>query len=278
MRLIVEAGSTKTHSAVLLDNGRWVRHTTPGINPVTDGDAISKLLELLASWKTYPVDRIFYYGSGCINTAVIERIASVFRENVSADVHVQDDLLGAARATAGVSSGIVAIIGTGSNTGYYDGQQIQDGIQSCGYLLGDEGSGYRFGQQIYTRWCRGQLSSELSDQMALHAGYTSERAIQNLYQHPNPRTFLASFAKFLHLLEDSERRALIRDVFSRFVEQMALPLARRYNVPIHFVGSIAYHLRQELRDILLEYDIRVGSLLQSPIAGLIKYHEHEKGD
>jgi hypothetical protein len=43
-------------------------------------------------------------------------------------------------------------------------------------------------------------------------------------------------------------------------------------VPVHFVGSIAFYLKDELESVLSKYEIKIGNVLRRPIDGLIAYH------
>ena len=105
-----------------------------------------------------PVQFIYFYGAGCSSDdkrAIIEvALQSVFK---NAEIVVEHDLLGAAIGVCGSQAGITAILGTGSNSCYFDGRQVVENIPALGYVLGDEGSGAYIGKEVL----KGYLNKEM---------------------------------------------------------------------------------------------------------------------
>jgi len=277
MRLVVDAGTTKTASALIKPGTRREnRYNTSGINPVTDPGFDFKIHELFHPLKELQINEVFYYGSGCINTVVNDKVSQKIKTYLpKAIVYVNDDLLGACIATSQKDDGITAIVGTGSNIGYYDGRHVIDGIKSCGYLIGDEGSGFKIGQEIYRRYARNLLNDEQTTSLSTEYNIHPEDAVSVLYGHSNPRQILASYASFIHKLDKETQTDIVNKVFEEMITNMIIPVFEKYRCKVHFVGSIAFHFQQALRSILKKNDIIAGSFIKDPLDGLIKHHSYE---
>lgn len=275
LKLIVEAGTTKTDSVLIGSDGTQdVIIQSAGINPVTDINHHHAVKELLRPYLQKPIKEICYYGSGCINDDVnntlAEHIQSYF--DTKMNITIDDDLVAVGNGLCQNEPGIVSILGTGSNTGYYDGKLIIDGIKSCGYLIGDEGSGFSMGQSVLRRFARKNLPVDLIDLIEEQYGLKVDDAVANIYNSDNIRQYVASFAKVVKQLSSPLKNELIGEVFEPFVKQHLLPMTQRYSAPIHLSGSIAFHFEAELRDMLEKFNIIAGSIHKSPLAGLISYH------
>lgn len=277
MRLVIDAGTTKTLSALLRNDSREVTlTTTSGINPVTDKDFSLKIHELCRPYRGKSIDALFYYGSGCINEKVNQEVIDAIGEYFpTASIHVEDDLLGAGIATCGFDKGITVIAGTGSNIGYFENASFVDGIKSCGYLIGDEGSGYQIGKEIYKRFCRGLLHENVLTRIETDRGVKRDEAIQSLYTEPNQRHYLASFSTYIKDLSREETERILKKVIGELLENMILPLSLKYNVPVHFVGSIGFHFAALIKEMLHKNDIIAGTFIKTPIEGLINFHRYE---
>jgi len=274
--LIIEAGSSKTDS-ILMDGKDIVHqiHKSPGINPITDLHYEAAIDESITPYLSYlPIDDIRYYGAGCIDNITNNKIADSLKNILGSNIitEVQDDLLAVARGLCQRSPGIVVILGTGSNTGYFDGSSITDGYKSCGYLLGDEGSGYRLGQELIKRYARGLLDMDSQQMIASKTGVSAEEVIRYIYESENPRTLVASYAAYLKSCHRQTNEDICLGVFEPLANQILKPLYSKYRVPIHLSGSIAFHFKDELLETLKRSDILVTSIVDSPLEGLISYH------
>ncbi len=275
--LIVEAGSTKTDWAIIRNGRVMERNQTTGMNPVTDPDFGNKLAALLkTATSLHPISSVYYYGAGCVDEEVNLEVQRFIRSGLNdiIDVEVSDDLLGACRSVSDGSAQLVCILGTGSNICYFDGDQIQDRIRSAGYLLGDEGSGFRIGQEIYLRLVRGLFSRDVVDAITKEAKLSSRDLVVELYSQKNPRSYLAGFTRWWHFLEPEDKEDIAADIFGRLVERMILPLALRNPVPVAFVGSVSFHFSAYIERLLKKYDIIATCFEKSPLDGLIRFH-HE---
>ncbi len=278
MKLIVEAGTTKTDSVLISSsNIQGAIIQSPGINPVTDINHHQAVEALVKPYLHKPIKEIFYYGSGCINDDVNQALAKHIQSyyDTSISITVVDDLIAVGKGLCKSQSGIVSILGTGSNTGYYDGQRVSDGVKSCGYLIGDEGSGFRLGQAVLRRFARQDLSSELIVLIEQRYNLKVDDAIANIYNSDNPRQYVARFAKVANEMPNELKNEILGEVFEPFIKEHLLPMTHKYKRPVHLSGSIAFHFEAELRDMLEKFNIIVGSIHQSPLAGLISYHRYE---
>lgn len=278
MILIADSGSTKTDWRLLSPNGSIAQAKTIGFNPFyQDTENIFSTLQgsLLPQLAGQQPRQIYFYGAGCGDESrrqvVSDALLQAFPES---DVTVQHDLLAAARALCGHEPGIACILGTGSNSCLFDGKQITQNIPPLGFILGDEGSGAYLGRKLISAYLRQELPQDLQE--AFYKKYqVTKEAIQNrVYSQPFPNRYLASFAKFLF---DRRRHpaifALIYQSFTDFFDKCVSRYPNHTELPIHFVGSIAFYFGDILRQIAREHSIRVQHILETPIAGLTLYHQ-----
>lgn len=243
---------------------------------MTDSTYTEAILKLCQQYVGQTISEIFYYGSGCINAKVNNSLAQEISKclGYKCSIEVQDDLLAVGRGLCQKEKGLVGILGTGSNIGYYDGSKITDGVASCGYLLGDEGSGFRIGQEIYTLLARKQLGQDLEKIICQENGLTINTVIPDLYKKMNPRKFLASFAKYIQLVSKEKKKDILDTVFDNFMSKMIQPALKERIVPVYLSGSIAFHFRDELAEKFRKFNNIASHFEQSPLEGLIRYHRH----
>lgn len=270
MRLIADSGSTKTDWCAITPDNQEHRLTTIGLNPnYIEEELIFKTIEALP-WKSHEIKEIFFYGSGC----GVRRSVQIFEDAFlykypHAASHIQGDLLGAAVACLGDQPGVIGILGTGSNTGVYDGQRLVANHPSLGAMLGDYGSGLDIGKQIIRDYFYGQMPTELAKEIEL----SWENYITKVYHQDGANTFVASYASivFQHVAHPYVK-ALIGKVFDRFIASdiLTYPDASKYRV--HLVGSIAFLFQDILEASLNKHGLQLGNVLQKPIDQLVKYH------
>jgi glucosamine kinase len=280
MHLIADSGSTKT-TWVLLDRG-IVKKTvnTPGLNPYfhTSGSIRAILrADLVTELVADDVRWIFFYGAGCStenkNALLTEAMRDFFRY---ASIHIYHDILGAARALLGKEPGIACILGTGCNSCYYDGTVITTGVPSLGYIFGDEGAGSNIGKLFMEKYLKDKLPEELKEEFQKIYNLTLEDILNSLYNLPYPNRFLASFSEFIAPRQSHPFfRDLVRSSLMAFFEEQVKKYDNYREVPVSFVGSIAHHYREILMEVASENKVNVGKILQSPIEGLIVYHNSE---
>lgn len=280
MILIADSGSTKTHWCLLATNGQTSEFFTDGINPFFQTcDAMkngirSQLLPQIAHlmWVG-PVTNIYFYGAGCTpEKAPYVEDALRFCFKKAEVVEVYSDAVGAARGLLGHGEGVACILGTGSNSCLYDGNAIVRSVPALGFILGDEGSGAVMGKRLVSDIYKNQLSEGITQAFLDEYHLTAAEVIENVYRKPFPNRYLAQFAKFCGAhLDNEEIHALVYDHFDQFAKR----ILRQYpgELPVGFVGSIAYHFRDVLLEVLAANHIEAGQILQSPMPGLIAYHK-----
>lgn len=282
-QLIADSGSTKTDWRVVDDSGQTRTIHTDGINPYYQNTEQiintlqTQLLPQLAG-EANAITDLFFYGAGCANPTVNQRVADALCISLPAlqTVAVESDMLGAARGASGHEPGIVCILGTGSNACCYDGQAITRGIQSLGFWLGDEGSGGYLGKTLVRDFFQNQLPPDLHD--AFQTRYTLDRAtlLDNAYQKPYPNRYFAGFTPFLsenirhpHVVD------LLDGAFTRFLTIYVCPFPEARQLPIHFVGSIAEYFAEPLTNAVKQVGLTMGRILKAPADRLVEYHRNE---
>jgi len=188
-------------------------------------------------------------------------------------VEAHSDLLGAARALCGHNYGIASILGTGANSCLYDGEVIAQNTPALGYILGDEGSGAVLGRRFLNALYKGVLSEKIKADFEAATGLTMADIIDRVYRQPHANRFLASLSEFIHShLDDEAVRQIVIGNFDDFFQKNIVPYNRR-DLPVNFVGSIAWHYQSELQASAARQGFTLGTVLQSPIEGLLRFHQ-----
>ena len=277
MILIADSGSTKTDWCAVEGEKVVKRVSTQGINPYhQDTTTIRRIVcgELLTQLGEVRPDKIVFYGSGCREEKVpmVKEILSTVFEN-AADIEVNGDLLGAARAVLGLKEGIACILGTGSNSCLYDGEMIVDNISPLGYILGDEGSGAVLGKMFINEILKNKALEDVRNEFFELSRMSVGDIIERVYRKPQANKFLASVAPFVGKHIDNQ---LVRDIVVENFRQFFRKNVKRYgrnDLPVGFVGSIAWHFQRELSVAATMEDVVVGTIEKSPMDGLIKFHQ-----
>ena len=237
-------------------------------------DDIIDVLKSISIHNNHPVQSIRFYGAGCRepwSTKVRLALEEVFHP--SGTIEVESDLLGAARSLFGNKQGIACILGTGANSCVYDGHKIVHNTPALGYIIGDEGSGAVLGKHLIHDIYTGVLSQRVRNMFEQETKLKLSDIIDKVYRQPQPNRFLASFSEFIHRhLDDDGIREMVYSAFSDFVN---LHLSRygRSELPVSFVGSIAWYYQAQLSLVLQTLGYHVGTILKSPLEGLITYHQ-----
>lgn len=286
MYLIADSGSTKTDWCLCNESAILCEIQTQGINPYHQTEeAIEEVLrkELLPQLKSQELkgkssrQNIIFYGSGCANANACNRIKeALFKVLGTEEVTIHSDLLGAARALCGHEEGIACVLGTGSNSCLYNGKEIISNIPPLGYILGDEGSSAVLGRRLVGDCLKNQLPEAIREEFLTEYQLTQEIILEKVYRQPLANRFLASLTPFLSKHRDvpEVHKLLVEsftDFFIRNVKQY-----RRPWLPIHFVGSIANAFSTELKEAAESLGMELGTILQSPMEGLIRYHTDKK--
>ena len=277
MILIADSGSTKTDWRIINETGVLEQVSTAGINPqYLDADKIYSLIasSLLPNLKEKNPSAIYYYGAGCSSPERNQRVHSALsRAFTNCDINVDHDLLGAARALCGHEPGIACILGTGSNSCLYDGKNIIDNVPSLGFLMGDEGSGAYLGKMLIRAYLYRELPEDLALSLKNTYNLTKDSILDSVYYSDMPSTYLATFAKFMHEKRKKPAiHAMIYENFAEFFERHISKYEGFTELPVSFVGSIAYHFSDTLKQVAKKYGVKTGQIIISPSDGLIDYH------
>lgn len=274
MVIIADSGSTKTHWAII-QNGAYDITQTAGINPVLQTkNEIIHILNTSFQQDVSNIDEIYFYGTGCRgeHAQKLELCLKSFFTNAR-HIEVHSDIIGAARALFGKNKGIACILGTGSNTCYYDGRSTTTLIPSLGFILGDEGSGAYLGKLVINNLLKNQLGEELKQKFFDKYSITIDDIINHVYSQPFPNRFLASFAQFINEHKTNPRiQQLLIDAFDAFFQKNIIAYSH-FSRPVGIVGSIGYYFQDEIKQVAKKYNIKISKIIQSPIKELIYYHE-----
>ncbi|MDR0962730.1 MAG: ATPase [Mediterranea sp.] len=278
--LIADSGSTKTDWCVVEAGMERQRLTTGGTNPFFQteeeiGDEIAA--SLLPALTSSTFDRVCFYGAGVAFPDKVAMLRRVLEHHlrVNHSIEVGSDLLAAARALCGTEPGIACIIGTGSNSCFYDGREIVHNVSPLGYVLGDEGSGAYLGKMLAGDVLKNQTSPQLKEAFLQEYHLTTADIIERVYRQPFPNRFLASLSPFVaEHIDYPEMHRLALDAFKKFFVRNVMQYDyRRY--PANFVGSIAFSYKEVLRQAADETGVAIGTIVQSPMERLIAYHKNE---
>ncbi len=274
--LIADSGSTKCEWC-LLNAGKKKKIFTTGISPYfLNAEQMVALLhkELLPKIKHAVVEQVFFYGTGLKDKANKKIIHSVLKKLFAdAGIEVETDLLGAARALSKNEKGICCILGTGSNSCYYNGKKIMANSPGLGYVLGDEGSGAYLGKKVIQHFLYNTFDEELMLCFNKKYNTNADEILMNVYTKPQPNRYLASFAIFLAENRDHYMiENIIEDGLNDFFFTHLIKYHESWLQPIHFIGSIAYGFRDILKSLCHSYEMELGNVLKQPMDGLVKFH------
>jgi N-acetylglucosamine kinase-like BadF-type ATPase len=278
--IIADSGATKCQWTLVLGNQKKTM-TTIGISPyflTTD-----QIVETLAKGfnkkvDTGIIDAVYFYGTGLSNplnvTSIKKALKKVFPK---AALDIQTDLEAVARATCQHHKGVACILGTGSNTGYYNGKKIAKNSPGLGYVLGDEGSGAYLGKKVLQYYLYKTFDEELIHAFESKYPINKDQILDAIYKQALPNRYMASFAQFL-----SEHRGhymienIIEDGINDFFFAHLNKLNESWLYPIHFAGSIAYVFRDVIKQLATAYELEIGTIVKSPMEGLIAFHKKGK--
>lgn len=278
MILIADSGATKIKWIVVDRDQVYEPIETAGFNPYfMNPSVLDNILEkdLAPFLKIEAIREVFFYGAGCSTTqkcGIVDQSLSQMLHR--ADIEVQHDLLGAARALFGKDEGIACILGTGSNSCQYDGKTITENVTSLGYLFGDEGSGAYLGKMLLQDYLKAKMPDHIRQAFEKKYALSIENILDAVYNKPYPNRFLASFSLFLGQWKDDEYVNNMLEVnFERFFEEQVTRYTRFKELPLGVIGSVGYNYKEIFERIAARYGLKVSIVLRSPIEGLVKYHQ-----
>ncbi|MCX6302222.1 MAG: ATPase [Bacteroidia bacterium] len=276
MILVADSGSTKTEWKTITDGKPQESLFSGGINPYFLAvDDIYLLLEKeVPEFSGHQFDKIYFYGTGCNSEAKNDIVRKAIKRFCAAgEIHIDSDLLGAARSLCQNDRGIACIMGTGSNSCYYDGKSIAANVSPLGYILGDEGGGAVIGRKLVSAVLKKQVPDDIIELFFNTYHITPAEILEKVYMKPFPNRFLGQFAKFISAnIHIAELRDIIRTSFDEFIIRNILQYPESASLPVHFTGSISIHFKSFLEESLKNHNLRLGKVTLSPMADLISYH------
>lgn len=279
MILLADGGSTKVDWR-LVDGTKEIKQiSTKGANPFfrTREDISEEIKAVIYPiLNGYTIDAVYFFGAGCASPDKNKIIKDAIADNIQTTlIEVNSDLLAAAKGLCGANKGIACILGTGSNSCYYDGEEIKENISPLGYILGDEGSGAVLGRLFLGACLKNQLTKGLKEKFLKEFDLTPTTILDIVYKQPMPNRFLASISPFLvEHLQDKTVYNLVYNAFKEFFIKNIMQYDFKNNV-VHFTGSVAYHYKDLVLEVGNDLNIRIGTIAQSPMEGLIKYYAGE---
>lgn len=279
MILIADSGSTKTDWRAVNKFGSVKGTSTAGINPVfMDEKQIADILKknlvpFISENSDEKLEAIYFYGAGVVDEARSAVICGALKKHFpDAACEAASDLLAAARALCGHQEGIACIVGTGSNSCFYDGGQIVSNVRAGGFILGDEAGGAWIGKRLLSDYIKGLLPTAINEKFEKTFGLDYPTIVSKVYKEPMPNAFLASFAPFLTDFKNHPYvKNLLKEGFESFLARNVMQYDYK-NREINFVGSVAYYFKEALVKALVAGGMKPGRIVRKPMDGLINYH------
>ncbi|MEZ5103536.1 MAG: ATPase [Draconibacterium sp.] len=279
MKLIADSGSTKTSWCFIDDNKNTSFFSTTGINPFfrSSKDIETELREKLKELFEKDIQQIIFYGAGIINEEKGNIVKSALKTIFSnSNIEAHSDLLAAAHATLGKSKGIASILGTGSNSCFYNGNKITEHIPPLGFILGDEGSGAVLGRKLLGDYLKTIMPLPLREKFEARFQFSYSEFMDGVYRKERPNLFLANLVPFIkENISERYCEELIKTSFNEFVKRNISNYYNFQEVPLSFVGSVAFYFQEQLKSVLRENNLRLGIILKEPLNGLVNYYLEE---
>jgi N-acetylglucosamine kinase-like BadF-type ATPase len=283
MILIADGGSTKADwIAINDDRNEEFRVRTLGLNPaiVPEEELRNRIVNMFQLMNVKnDVEEIHFYGAGCGTPKPIEILKTILESIfVNAKVFIAEDMLAAVYAASGKEPAIICILGTGSNSCYFDGENLHVKSASLGYILMDEASGNYFGKLLLREYYYNKMPKAIAEKFENEFNLDADHIKENLYRKPNPNMYLATFAKFMFEFKDEKYiKRIIKRGFQEFFKYRILPFEKDAQTPLYFIGSIAYYFREILEKIAKKNNLKVTDVIQRPIDRLLEYHKENMG-
>ncbi|MEQ8712031.1 MAG: N-acetylglucosamine kinase [Cyclobacteriaceae bacterium] len=276
MKIIVDFGATSGDWR-LIAGEQISQRTSAGFNPFHQTpEELTEIIQSTFSKEELSEAAEFHlYGAGILPSKKAEVVQALSQLLGKVELAVHSDLVGAARGLCGDRPGIACILGTGSNSGYYDGQQITAQVPPLGYVLGDEGSGAAMGKRLLKDYLRAKLPQNLKERFEKRFEHDLEQILQHVYREDRPSAYLGTFSRFvLQNIKDPYMARMVYDLFKEFLENVIYGYPEHKSTQVHFVGSIAFYFSNLLRQVGNDMGVSIGTIMETPIAGLALYHRN----
>lgn len=286
MFLVADSGATKTDWRFVDENQTIHSFSSAGLNPLfwTSKEMIDEINKKCPKEIKSKVKRqkakVFFYGASCSSKERIKIVHTALSRSLGiqkSKTEIHHDILASARAVCGNKEGIAAILGTGSNSCHYDGNKITKIIGGLTYMLGDEGSGAHIGLTFLKAFLNNELPQNIHATFFNEYRLTRDKIFNSVYNKKYPNRFLASFTKFIgECIEEPFLHELVRNCFKDFFKKTICRYENHRQIPVGFVGSVAFHFQNILTEVAKEKNVRLEKIIESPIEDLVKYHLKEK--
>ena len=278
MILVADSGSTKTNWIAIKKGGEtFFKIDTAGLNPAVFAKEV--LFERITGNKDLydnrsKVEKIFFYGAGCGTQTSRKFLKTIFKSIFDkAEIEIYEDTIAAVKSLQTNEPGIVCIVGTGSNCSYYDGENTHQKIVSLGYIIMDLASGNYYGKQLLKEYYYNKMPRDLAEKFENEYDLSPDEIKENLYKRNNPNTYLAQLGRFLIENKSSDyAQNIIKEGLRLFTENQILQFEESKNIPIYYVGSIAHFLSDGIKEVLDEYNLKLGRIVRHPIITLAQHH------
>jgi len=278
MILVADSGSTKTNWIAIKKGGEtFFKIDTAGLNPAVFAKEV--LFERITGNKDLydnrsKVEKIFFYGAGCGTQTSRKFLKTIFKSIFDkAEIEIYEDTIAAVKSLQTNEPGIVCIVGTGSNCSYYDGENTHQKIVSLGYIIMDLASGNYYGKQLLKEYYYNKMPRDLAEKFENEYDLSPDEIKENLYKRNNPNTYLAQLGRFLIENKSSDyAQNIIKEGLRLFTENQILQFEESKNIPIYYVGSIAHFLSDEIKEVLDEYNLKLGRIVRHSIITLAQHH------
>lgn len=277
MIILADSGSTKVEWSII-ENGRHKASChTVGMNPFfVTTEEIVEILKREFCESFSKVEKIYFYGAGCANgekNSIVAKGLNAFFGTPLSGIEVASDVLAAARSLCQDREGIACIMGTGSNSCYYDGKKIVENVSPLGFIIGDEGSGAVLGRKFVGDVLKNQYPSHMKEDFLSSYNITSADVVEAVYRKPFANRYLAKFTQFMaKYIDHPQVRNLVRVSFNEFIVKNVMQYDNAAMLPVSFTGSIAYHFQDILKEAVAENGLTLGTISHTPMEGLIQYH------
>jgi len=277
MILIAESGSTKTDWVLVGQNNNLSYFKTIGFNPFFHAsEFIAEEIKSNSDLNAFSskVTRVYFYGAGCSSknmSSIIQKgLKQVFN---NADISVDHDLLACAYATYEGEPSISCILGTGSNSCYFDGENLIEEVPAIAYVLGDEGSGSYYGKKLLRDYLYNLLPLNIKEELEKQLGISKSIIFENVYMKPHANVYLASFMKFINTQYHTDYVVnMIEHGMEEFIKIHVCCYPNYKNVKTHFIGSISKIFERELKKAAELHDVKLGNIVRKPVDNLVHYH------
>jgi N-acetylglucosamine kinase-like BadF-type ATPase len=280
--LIADSGSTKCDWALTDEKGnRFGIFQTRGLNPYFhDPDFIEKELNNNADLSAIAteIQHVYFYGAGSSTIEMCRIMEEGLRRFFPhAELLIDHDLVGSAYATYDGEPCMACILGTGSNSCYFDGNEVTQDVPSLAYILGDESSGSWYGKILLREYFYHLLPEDLKTAFEASYSPSKEEIIDRVYRQPHANVYLAGFMKFIGEHKDHPHvRNWVVSGMVHFIEMHVKTFSVWRDVKVHFVGSIGQVFEPCLREAAERTGIQLGKIIRKPIDALVDYHVRYK--